>query len=133
MWAWPRMWLSSAPSTRTNSTVSPATSTTAKWSIKYEIENFKDKAVVLDVSENVRAIRNELSGDNGRDVQWELGKATTFAGRAGQGKEHLRAVALPRSAPRPRRRRARRIRSSTSSTSPSKRVVKQEDKPMRNT
>jgi hypothetical protein len=49
--------------------------------IKFEIENFKDKAVVLDVSENVRAIRNELYGDNGRDVQWELGKATTFDGK----------------------------------------------------
>ena len=49
--------------------------------VKFEIENFKDKAVVLDVSENVRAIRNELYGDNGREVQWELGKATTFAGK----------------------------------------------------
>ena len=48
--------------------------------VKFEIENFKDKAVVLDVSENVRAIRNELYGDNGRDVQWELGPSTTFAG-----------------------------------------------------
>jgi hypothetical protein len=47
--------------------------------VKFEIENFKDKAVVLDVSENVRAIRNELYGDNGRDVQWELGNATTFS------------------------------------------------------
>ena len=28
--------------------------------VKFEIENFKDKAVVLDVSENMRAIRNEL-------------------------------------------------------------------------
>ena len=47
--------------------------------VKFEIENFKDKAVVLDVSENVRAIRNEVAGDTGRDVQWELGKTTTFA------------------------------------------------------
>jgi hypothetical protein len=46
--------------------------------IKFEIENFKDKAVVLDISENVRAIRNELYGDNGREVQWELGKDNTF-------------------------------------------------------
>jgi len=46
--------------------------------VKFEIENFKDKAVVLDISENVRAIRNELYGDNGRDVQWELGKDSTF-------------------------------------------------------
>ncbi len=49
--------------------------------VKFEIENFKDTAVVLDVSENVRAIRNELYGDNGREVQWELGKATTFDGK----------------------------------------------------
>ena len=46
--------------------------------IKYEIENFKDKAVTLDISENVRSIRNEVRGDNGRDVQWELGKETNF-------------------------------------------------------
>jgi hypothetical protein len=46
--------------------------------VKFEIENFKDQAVVLDVSENVRAIRNELFGDNGREVQWELGKDNSF-------------------------------------------------------
>ena len=49
--------------------------------VKFEIENFKDKAAVLDISENVRAIRNELSGETGRDVQWELGKSTTFEGK----------------------------------------------------
>ena len=47
--------------------------------VKFEIENFKDKAVTLDIAENVRAIRNEVAGDTGRDVQWELGKSTTFA------------------------------------------------------
>ncbi len=67
--------------------------------IKFEIENFKDKAVVLDISENVRAIRNELYGDNGRDVQWELGKDYDLRGGAGQREEHLRSVALPRQAP----------------------------------
>ena len=46
--------------------------------LKYEIENFKDKAVTLDVSENVRQIRNELYGDNGREVQWQLGPDTTL-------------------------------------------------------
>ena len=46
--------------------------------VKFEIENFKDKAAVLDISENVRAIRNEVAGDTGRDVQWELGKSTTL-------------------------------------------------------
>jgi hypothetical protein len=48
--------------------------------VKYEIENFKDKPVTLDVSENTRAIRNEVRGDTGRDVQWEMGKETTFEG-----------------------------------------------------
>jgi hypothetical protein len=48
--------------------------------IKYEIENFKDTPVTLDVVENVRQIRNEVRGDTGRDVQWELGKETTFEG-----------------------------------------------------
>jgi hypothetical protein len=33
----------------------------------FQIENFKDKAVTLDVSENVRQIRNEVFRDNGRD------------------------------------------------------------------
>ncbi|NLX98847.1 MAG: hypothetical protein GXY83_22050 [Rhodopirellula sp.] len=46
--------------------------------VKYEIENFKDKAVTLDISENIRALRNEVAGDTGRDVQWELGEETTF-------------------------------------------------------
>lgn len=46
--------------------------------IKYEIENFKDKAVTLDISENLREIRNQLYRDTGRDVQWELGPATTL-------------------------------------------------------
>jgi hypothetical protein len=48
--------------------------------VKYEIENFKDKEVMLDVTENIRHIRNEIRGDTGRDVEWELGKETTFEG-----------------------------------------------------
>ena len=46
--------------------------------IKYEIENFKDSPAVLDVSESLRHIRNEVRGDSKRDVDWELGKETTF-------------------------------------------------------
>ena len=46
--------------------------------IKYEIENFKDSAAVLDVSESMRHIRTEVRGDAERDVDWELGKETTF-------------------------------------------------------
>lgn len=48
--------------------------------VKYEIENFKDVPVMLDVAENLRLLRNELSGETGRDIQWELGNQTTFQG-----------------------------------------------------
>jgi hypothetical protein len=48
--------------------------------VKYEIENFKHEPVTLDVAENLRYIRNEVRGDTGRDVEWQLGDDTTFAG-----------------------------------------------------
>ena len=48
--------------------------------VKYEIENFKDQAVTLDVVESLRAIRAAVYRDTGRDVQWERGKETTFEG-----------------------------------------------------
>lgn len=48
--------------------------------LKYEVENFKDQAVTLDLVENLRHVRNEVRGDPGRDVEWELLKETTFAG-----------------------------------------------------
>ncbi|HEY7086891.1 MAG TPA: hypothetical protein VH518_02310 [Tepidisphaeraceae bacterium] len=48
--------------------------------VKYEIENFKDKPVTLDVQENVRSLRDQFFGATGRDVQWELGNETTFQG-----------------------------------------------------
>jgi hypothetical protein len=54
--------------------------------LKYEIENFKDQAVTLDIVENLRHIRNEVRGDTGRDVEWELGKLTTFEGGPDQEK-----------------------------------------------
>ncbi|MEE9211963.1 MAG: hypothetical protein V3U29_04850 [Phycisphaeraceae bacterium] len=46
--------------------------------IKYEIENFKNKPVILDVAEDLRYVRNEVRRDTGRDVEWELGKQTTL-------------------------------------------------------
>jgi len=49
--------------------------------IKYEIENFKDEAATLNVAENVRYVRNEVAGDTGREVQWELGVQTTLPGK----------------------------------------------------
>ncbi len=54
--------------------------------VKYEIENFKDKAVVLDVGENIRSLRNEVAGDTGRDIEWSLGPQTTFEGGPDQEK-----------------------------------------------
>jgi hypothetical protein len=48
--------------------------------IQYEIENFKDSPVTLDVVESARAIRNETRGDTQRDVEWELGSETTLPG-----------------------------------------------------
>lgn len=53
--------------------------------IKYEIENFKDQAVTLDLAESLPFIRNEVIGNTGREVQWELGKETNFD--AGPDKE----------------------------------------------
>ncbi len=50
--------------------------------IKYEIENFKDKPVVLDIKENLRHIRSEIPNYNdvGRDVQWEILPDTNLDG-----------------------------------------------------
>jgi hypothetical protein len=49
--------------------------------IQYEIENFKDQPVTLDVVESLPHIRGEVRGDSGRDVQWQLGGETTFDGK----------------------------------------------------
>jgi hypothetical protein len=54
--------------------------------VKYEIENFKKQPVMLDLVENLRYIRNEVRGDTGRDVQWEIGPETTF--KDGPDAEH---------------------------------------------
>lgn len=51
--------------------------------VKYEIENFKDKPVTLDLSESLRTLRNETHGDTGRDVDWEMGELTTFTNGPG--------------------------------------------------
>ena len=46
--------------------------------VKYEIENFKDQAVVLDLAESLPALRQEILGDTGRDVEWEFGSDGTL-------------------------------------------------------
>ena len=49
--------------------------------IKYEIENFKDQPVTLDLAENVRFIRDQLLGNKNRDVEWELKDDSTLGER----------------------------------------------------
>ena len=46
--------------------------------IKFEIENFKDQSVVLDIAESLPDLRREVCGDSRREVEWELGKKGTL-------------------------------------------------------
>jgi len=47
--------------------------------VKYEIENFKDTPVVLDLAESLAALRREVYRDTGRTVEWEFGGEGTLA------------------------------------------------------
>jgi hypothetical protein len=49
--------------------------------VKYEIDNRKDKPVTLNIAENLRLLRNEVRGDTGREVQWEMGNQTDLGER----------------------------------------------------
>jgi hypothetical protein len=46
--------------------------------VKYEIENFKDKPVVLDIAESLPALRREVFRDTKRPVDWELADEGTL-------------------------------------------------------
>jgi len=46
--------------------------------IKYEIENFKDQPVVLDLAESMGALRGEILGHTGRAVEWRIGDRSTL-------------------------------------------------------
>lgn len=67
--------------------------------LKYEIENFKKQPVTLDLSENLRHVRNEVRGNTGRDVEWELGKETTFEGEPDPEKSTFEKVVFHVSLP----------------------------------
>ena len=41
--------------------------------VKFEIENRKDQPITLDVGEDIRALRNQIRGDTGRDPHWDWG------------------------------------------------------------
>jgi hypothetical protein len=62
--------------------------------VKYEIENFKDRPVVLDIQENLRHVRSEIPniGNQGRDVEWELLPATDLEGGADKEKTTFEEV-----------------------------------------
>ncbi len=47
--------------------------------VKYEIENFKDTPVVLDIAESMTALRREILGNTSRSVEWELGDRGTLS------------------------------------------------------
>jgi len=47
--------------------------------VKYEIENFKDKPVVLDIAESMIALRQEILGNKSRSVEWVLGDRGTLS------------------------------------------------------
>jgi hypothetical protein len=40
--------------------------------VRYEVENFKDAVAPLDIVESMSALRAEILGNTGRDVEWEL-------------------------------------------------------------
>ncbi|MEM8495646.1 MAG: hypothetical protein AAF663_09705, partial [Planctomycetota bacterium] len=46
--------------------------------MKYEIENFKDEAVTLNLAEQIEALRRELGLASGQSTEWVLGEATTM-------------------------------------------------------
>ncbi len=48
--------------------------------IKYEVENFKDQPVLLNLAELVDHVRNEAGARSGQEAQWEIGPKTTLKG-----------------------------------------------------
>jgi len=48
--------------------------------VKYEIENFKDQPVVLDIAEQINHLRNETGLGSNQQAEWMIGDKTTFAG-----------------------------------------------------
>lgn len=46
--------------------------------VKYEIENFKDQPVTLNLAEQIESLRQELGLASGQPAEWVLGEATNF-------------------------------------------------------
>ena len=71
--------------------------------VKYEIENFKEQPVTLDVQENLPHVRREIPGyaERGRRPVGDPARDESRR-RSGPGEDHGRGRPLPRLAPRPR-------------------------------
>ena len=100
-WASPRTSSSSARSTRTKRKRVTGNLFDQEVIVKYEIENFKKQPVTLDVVENLRHVRNEVRGDTGRDVEWELGRRHDVRRRPRRRTQHVRASSCSTSSCRP--------------------------------
>jgi hypothetical protein len=60
--------------------------------VKYEIENFKDTPAAVDLAESLAALRQEILGSTGREVEWELGEGGTLASRVDQARTDAERV-----------------------------------------
>ncbi|GAG25962.1 unnamed protein product, partial [marine sediment metagenome] len=49
--------------------------------VQYKMQNFKKDACVLDIEEDLNALRNEFCGKKSHDAQWELAVRTTDRGK----------------------------------------------------
>jgi len=47
--------------------------------VKYAVQNFKSKACILDIEEDLNRLRDEFCGKKNHDAQWELGPETSDA------------------------------------------------------
>lgn len=60
--------------------------------VKYEIENFKDSPVVLDIAEQIDNLRAEAGFHSNRPAEWVIGDQTTFQGKPDPGESNLHRV-----------------------------------------
>jgi len=49
--------------------------------LQYKVQNFKKDPCVLDIEEDLNALRNEFCGNKDHDAQWELAEQTTDKGK----------------------------------------------------
>ena len=78
--------------------------------IKYEIENFKDKPVTLDIVEQLNRLAPSTARDPHGDVEWELGGARPGRASASRTSRAAPARSCASTCPRARRTRTRRSR-----------------------